>query len=192
MKLLSQKRHAIDFLFPVTVFFVFTISALTVILLAARIYQSTTDDSQRNYTSGTALSYLTEKLRQTDREDGIFLDELDGTQAVVLRQETADASYLTYLYAWDGQLRELYVKEGTTLSPSAGKSILPVKRIFCGRDGESGDHLPLYRYFRGNCSRSLCHPFCFPVNILHGYFITLCTIIHLLMSDGYGITKEHL
>ena len=139
MKLLSQKRHAIDFLFPVTVFFVFTISALTVILLAARIYQSTTDDSQRNYTSGTALSYLTEKLRQNDREDGIFLDELDGTQAVVLRQEeggafhlsfqTADASYLTYLYAWDGQLRELYVKEGTTLSPSAGKSILPVKEF---------------------------------------------------------------
>ena len=103
MKLLSQKRHAIDFLFPVTVFFVFTISALTVILLAARIYQSTTDDSQRNYTSGT--------------------------QAVVLRQETADASYLTYLYAWDGHLRELYVKEGTTLSPSAGKSILPVKEF---------------------------------------------------------------
>ena len=165
MKLLSQKRHAIDFLFPVTVFFVFTISALTVILLAARIYQSTTDDSQRNYTSGTALSYLTEKLRQTDREDGIFLDELDGTQAVVLRQETADASYLTY--------------------PSC-------KRIFCGRDGGSGDHLPLYRYFRGNCNRSLYYPFCFPVNILHGYFITLCTIIHLLMSDGYGITKEHL
>ena len=100
MNLFSQKRHAIDFLFPVTVFFVFTISALTVILLAARIYQSTTDDSQRNYTSGTALSYLTEKLRQNDREDGIFLDELDGTQAVVLLQETDDASYLTYLYAW--------------------------------------------------------------------------------------------
>ena len=189
MKLLSQKRHAIDFLFPITVFFVFTISALTVILLAARIYQSTTDDSQRNYTSGTALSYLTEKLRQNDRDDGIFLDELDGTQAVVLRQETADASYLTYLYAWDGQLRELYVKEGTTLSPSAGKSILPVKEFSVE---ESGDHRPLYQYFRENCNRSLYHPFCFPVNILHGYFITLCTIIHLLMSDGYGITKEHL
>ena len=85
MKLLSQKRHAIDFLFPVTVFFVFTISALTVILLAARIYQSTADDSQRNYTSGTALSYITEKLHQNDLEDSIFLDELDGTQAVVLR-----------------------------------------------------------------------------------------------------------
>ena len=58
MKLLSQKRHAIDFLFPVTVFFVFTISALTVILLAARIYQSTTDDSQRNYTSGMRRTKL--------------------------------------------------------------------------------------------------------------------------------------
>lgn len=76
MKLLSQKRHAIDFLFPVTVFFVFTISALTVILLAARIYQSTTDDSQRNYTSGTALSYLTEKLRQTTGKTEFFWTSL--------------------------------------------------------------------------------------------------------------------
>ena len=171
MKLLSQKRHAIDFLFPVTVFFVFTISALTVILLAARIYQSTTDDSQRNYTSGTALSYLTEKLRQNDREDGIFLDELDGTQAVVLRQ---------------------VCKRGDNTLSFCRKEYPSCKRIFCGRDGESGDHLPLYRYFRENCNRSLYHPFCFPVNILHGYFITLCTIIHLLMSDGYGITKEYL
>ena len=129
MKLLSQKRHAIDFLFPVTVFFVFTISALTVILLAARIYQSTADDSQRNYTSGTALSHITEKLHQNDLEDSMFLDELDGTQAVVLRQETEDAFYLTYLYVWDGQLRELYIKEGTPLSPSAGKSILPIKEF---------------------------------------------------------------
>ena len=62
MKLFSQKRHAIDFLFPVTVFFVFTISALTVILLAARIYQSTTDDSQRNY---TPVSYTHLRAHET-------------------------------------------------------------------------------------------------------------------------------
>lgn len=192
MKLLSQKRHAIDFLFPVTVFFVFTISALTVILLAARIYQSTTDDSQRNYTSGTALSYLTEKLRQNDREDGIFLDELDGTQAVVLRQETADASYLTYLSPLLHTASRAVCKRGDNTLSFCRKEYPSCKRIFCGRDGESGDHLPLYRYFRENCNRSLYHPFCFPVNILHGYFITLCTIIHLLMSDGYGITKEYL
>ena len=109
--------------------FVFTISALTVILLAARIYQSTTDKfSEEIIPPALPVSYLTEKLRQTTGRRN-FLDELDGTQAVVLRQKTADASYLTYLYAWDGQLRELYVKEGTTLSPSAGKSILPVKEF---------------------------------------------------------------
>ena len=76
MKLLSQKRHAIDFLFPVTVFFVFTISALTVILLAARIYQSTTDDSQRNYTSGTALSYLTENCDKPTEKTEFFWTSL--------------------------------------------------------------------------------------------------------------------
>ena len=131
MKLFSQKRHAIDFLFPVTVFFVFTISALTVILLAAQIYQSTTDDSQRNYTSGTALSYLTEKLRQNDREDGIFLDELDGTQALSCCRKRMTLPTLLILYAWDGQLRELYVKEGTTTLSFCRKEHPPCQRIFC-------------------------------------------------------------
>lgn len=127
MKLFLPKRHAVDFLFPVTLFFVFTISALTIILMASRIYQTTVQDSQRNFSSDTVLSYVMEKMHQNDRKDGISIDQLDGCCALVFEQEISGTSYLTYLYAWDGQLRELYVKEGTTFSLASGKSILPIQ-----------------------------------------------------------------
>ena len=34
----TKRKHMIDFLFPTALFFVFALSALTVILIAARIY----------------------------------------------------------------------------------------------------------------------------------------------------------
>ena len=40
-----KRRHMIDFIFPIALFFVFALSALTLILLSARIYQSTTENS---------------------------------------------------------------------------------------------------------------------------------------------------
>ena len=50
MRFHTQRKHMIDFLFSVALFFVFALSALIVILLAARIYQSTTEHSSLNYT----------------------------------------------------------------------------------------------------------------------------------------------
>ena len=60
MRFRMKRNHMIDFLFPVALFFVFALSALTLILLAARIYQSTTENSSLNYSSRTCLSYISE------------------------------------------------------------------------------------------------------------------------------------
>ena len=48
MRFRTQQNHMIDFLFPVALFFVFAVSAMTVILLATGIYRSTTEHSSRN------------------------------------------------------------------------------------------------------------------------------------------------
>ena len=45
MRFRTQQNHMIDFLFPVALFFVFAVSAMTVILLATGIYRSTTEHS---------------------------------------------------------------------------------------------------------------------------------------------------
>ena len=44
-----MKKHQIDSLFPITLFFVLTVFALMVIVLAAGIYEDTTKTSHRNH-----------------------------------------------------------------------------------------------------------------------------------------------
>ncbi len=125
MKIKTQKHHVIDFIFPVALFFVFAVSSLIVVLLATRIYKSTTEESQEQYTSRTTLSYITEKVRQNDEAGNVSVGKLDGSDCLMLKPSGAD--YTTYIYEHDGALKELSVKEGTRPSPLAGELILEVK-----------------------------------------------------------------
>lgn len=124
-----QKNHIIDFLFPVVLFFVFAVSALTVLLLAANIYSSATGHSSMNYTAGTALSYITEKVHQNDINGNVSLGTLEGNECLILKQEYNGSAYYTYIYADENMLKELFIKDGTSFSLDAGREILPVKSL---------------------------------------------------------------
>ena len=74
MKFRTKQKHMIDFIFPISLFFIFALCALTVLLFAARIYRSTTENSSLN--TAQEADYLTSvrksiKMMQT----GIFLSE---------------------------------------------------------------------------------------------------------------------
>ena len=127
MRFQIKRKHMIDFLFPVALFFVFALSALTTILLAARIYQSTTEHSSLNYTSRTSLSYISEKLRQNDYNGSIQIGSFDGCDALVMEQIYEDDTYYTYIYAYDHELKELFIKKDVEASASSGRTILEIE-----------------------------------------------------------------
>lgn len=127
MRLQTKHKHMIDFLFPVALFFVFALSSLTVVLLAADIYQSTTEDSALNDTARTSLSYITEKIHQNDTKGMVSLGTFDGCDALVLQQTYNDENYYTYIYAYENELKELFIKDGANATASDGKAILQVK-----------------------------------------------------------------
>lgn len=127
MRFHTQRKHVIDLLFPIALFFVFAVSALTVLLLATNIYRSTTEHSSRNYTAETSLAYITEKIHQNDTSGAVSLGTFDGHDALVLKQEYNATAYITYIYAEGHSLKELYIKEGASVDASAGKTILPVE-----------------------------------------------------------------
>ncbi|MCF2553971.1 DUF4860 domain-containing protein [Faecalicatena contorta] len=127
MRLQTKHKHMIDFLFPVALFFVFALSSLTVVLLAAGIYQSTTEDSALNDTARTSLSYITEKIHQNDTKGMVSLGTFDGCDALVLQQTYNDENYYTYIYAYENELKELFIKDGANATASDGKVILQVK-----------------------------------------------------------------
>jgi hypothetical protein len=117
----------IDFLFPVILFFVFTMSALSVLLMAATVYQSTTEQSLMNYTSITSLSYISEKIHQNDEAGTVSIGKLDGQDALILKHTGEEGTYYTYIYVYDQELREFFAKEDAEVSVSSGRAILPVE-----------------------------------------------------------------
>ena len=129
MKLRNRHSHMIDFLFPVVLFFVFTLSALTVILLAAGIYQSTTEKSTLNDSARTSLSYITEKVHQNDVEDSVRIGSFDNRESLIIKTVHEDQEYCTYIYVYQNELKELFLKNGASAKAADGKTILKVKNF---------------------------------------------------------------
>lgn len=125
----SRRNHMIDLLFPIILFLIFTISAVVVILLATRIYESTTAASVLNDTSRTSLSYISEKIHQSDSSDCISLGMFDDCDALIMTHTDERAGYTTYIYVYENQLKELFIKNGVTATASAGKTILQVQNL---------------------------------------------------------------
>lgn len=127
MRFRTQQNHMIDFLFPVALFFVFAVSAMTVILLATGIYRSTTEHSSLNYTARTSLSYICEKIHQNDIDGDVAIGSFDGCDALILKQTHQEDTYRTYIYVQDRKLKELFVKDSVPASAENGRIILAVE-----------------------------------------------------------------
>lgn len=124
MNLPSRNRHVIDLVFPIALFFVFAVSALSVLILAADLYASTTDQLRVNDENRTALSYIAEKMRQNDVSDGIRVTSIDGVDCLAMSAVYNEVPCTTYIYEYEGMLKELFVNDGVTVSLKSGKDIM--------------------------------------------------------------------
>ncbi len=122
---------------------VFFLLALGVVIFGSNSYANTVDAADTNYQNRTGLSYLVNQLRRSDAQSAIGYGEFDGAPALVLSQEAAGSTYVTYLYCWDGMLRELFMEEGTELGPESGVPILEMASLSYTVD-TSGDALTLH------------------------------------------------
>ncbi len=122
----KQQKHIIDILFVLTLFGLFALSAIFLISVGSNVYRKTVDHMNENFDTRTSLAYITEKIRQSDKEASISIGDLEGTDAIIIATQAGDANYNTYLYEYDGFLKELMVREDITLGPEAGQNILAV------------------------------------------------------------------
>lgn len=123
MAIRKDKKHTIDFIFPLAVLFVFAVSAFTVLLLSAHVYADQTAHTQSDYQASTPLSYIREKVRQNDVSGAISVGTIDGANCLILENEDT----YTYIYAYDGNLKELYIRDGVEAHAKDGKDILEIK-----------------------------------------------------------------
>ena len=125
----NDGRHIVDVLFVLALFGIFAASALMLVTLGANVYKKTVSHMDENYAERTAYAYITEKIRQNNTVGAISVEELEGTPALVFTQQLEDMEYCTYLYYYDGYLKELSLRKdmyaGSNLL-SAGQDIIPL------------------------------------------------------------------
>ena len=151
---LHSSAHKIDTIFVVALFTVFAATAFLVVLIGAKQYQKTADNMNYNYEVRTAASYITEKIRQNDSSCDICVTTLSGVDALAISTVENEKNYTTYIYYYEGWLRELFVSESAVFTLDAGQKIVEVSdfsAVFAGTDlleitftGTDGTSYPVY------------------------------------------------
>lgn len=124
LQLDNRRSNKIDSVFVIALFTVFAITAFLLILIGAKQYQHTADSMDANYESRTISSYLTEKIRQNDSAGTVQVTDLEGIPAIALTTMENDVTYVTYIYYYDGALREIMVTDSSVFSLSTGQEIV--------------------------------------------------------------------
>lgn len=129
MRFRTEGRHIIDLIFPISLFFVFAVSALSVLILAGNVYASTTDRLRINDESRTALSYIAEKIRQNDTNGAITIISVDGTDCLAMSAVYNEVPCTTYIYEYEGTLKELFINDGIPVSLKNGRDIMKLTSL---------------------------------------------------------------
>ena len=70
-----------------------------------------------------------EKIRQADAEGAVSIGTFEENPAVILSSEVNGIEYHTYIYEYQGMLKELMERSDISLSASAGQDILAMERF---------------------------------------------------------------
>lgn len=123
---MKRNTHIVDIIFILSLFCIFTASALLVVLMGADVYQGITKDMDHNYSSRSSISYVTEKIRQHDSKGQVFVGKLEGEPALILTQNYNNEVYETWIYRDGNHLKEIMVAAGTTVNPGDGQELMEV------------------------------------------------------------------
>lgn len=111
---------------------VFALCVLLVLLAGARIYRNLVDRGQEVYEQRTALQYLTTRVRQVQT---VEIGNLEDCEALILKETLEGETYTTYVYCYEGWLRELYTVAGAKLPPQAGEALLEGENLDLKQEG---------------------------------------------------------
>ena len=120
----KRRKHSIDVVFALALFCTFAVSVLMVLMMGASSYRSVTDSMNENYEDKTGTGYIAEKIRHSDSRGGIAAGQFDGNDALLLTQDIDGTDYITYIYYYDGYIRELLTENGSGMTAEAGEKVL--------------------------------------------------------------------
>ena len=122
----GKDNHIIGGLSVLLLFSLFAVCVLFVLLFGADAYRRITERDQAAYDRRTCAQYLAAKVRQAEGGGAVCLTfSRQAGDALVLTEHIGGEDYVTWVYCYDGWLRELFSAAGEAFSPDAGEKLLP-------------------------------------------------------------------
>ena len=123
---MKKNASTITDLLALTVFTLFAVCLLTVLLYGARIYQNLVYRGEESFEARTAAQYISTRVRQAE---DVAVTDFEGCRALTIGQQLDGDVYVTRVYCYDGYIRELYCAKDAALHPEAGEKIMPVESL---------------------------------------------------------------
>lgn len=149
----EERHHSIDILFVISLFAVFALSVVMLTGTGARVYERIVNNMEINHNERTTFSYLVNKIRQSDEEGKISVGKFAGIDSLIITEEIDNVNFCTYLYYYDGNLKELFIRQAQDMDPKYGTDILALDSFYVEQKSDS-----LYELFfnaKGNDTEKL-------------------------------------
>lgn len=132
-KTIKSNRSGIDMVFVLTVFVLFVCCLLASVLAFASVYKRLGSDIGKRFDTATAQTLVLQKLRSYDDAD-ISVGKSGDTQYLGFADTIDGEKYITYIYAYGGELKELFVPYDTPFSEDGGNTLLPAESFTAETD----------------------------------------------------------
>lgn len=128
-----KKTWKITDLLALTVFAVFAVCILAVLLTGAGVYRNLAESGQESYSARTAVRYVTTRVRQGQT---VTVEDFGGCEALTIPETVDGKPYVTRVYWYDGFLWELYCAENASLSPEDGEKVMELEHLSFSLEGD--------------------------------------------------------
>ncbi|KAF5042244.1 DUF4860 domain-containing protein [Sedimentibacter saalensis] len=119
-----SKQFSFQFVFIMLLFLIIVILSVMIIVLGKNIYVNINEDRDSNYELRVSLSYIANKIRQSDKQGTVEIRNYENNNAVVINETYDDENYETWIYFYDNAIYEMFTDENATFLPEEGMKIV--------------------------------------------------------------------
>ncbi|NLL63704.1 MAG: DUF4860 domain-containing protein [Ruminococcaceae bacterium] len=125
----KRTAYTVDTIFVLVLFVIFAITVLFVLVSGAGVYKDTQAVMQERFEERTCISYINSKVNHYDATGKVYITEFAGVSALALEETVSNIDFVTYIYCYDGHVKELLFEKGLEFNPSAGQDIIDAKSL---------------------------------------------------------------
>lgn len=108
-------------------FLVFAICILAVLMGSTGIYERIAQRGAASEDRRVTAMFVAAKIRQNDAQGCVRIEELDGCDALVLRENLGTGKFCTWIYCHEGWLYEILVSEKVTPKAGDGEKLIQAR-----------------------------------------------------------------